>query len=317
MRVLISGHRGFIGRHMWQALDTPENRLVGVDIEPHSQQDTNCPDRATLYDGRHWQFTDDVRDWFECSSREPFDLVIHAAAIVGGRKTIDGSPLAIATNLALDTALFQWAAKTRPGKVVYMSSSAVYPIRYQEADYYLEGGGLTEGALHPGRDTIHAPDAAYGWCKLSGEKLAAYAAADGLNVLIPRPFSGFGEDQSLDYPFPSFVDRACRRMDPFEIWGDGQQVRDWIHVDDVIGCVLAAVDQDVTGPLNIGTGRPTRFVELADMVTKAAGYSPEFEFHLDAPRGVAYRVADVTRMNQVYTAKVSLEEGIERALERR
>jgi len=85
-------------------------------------------------------------------------------------------------------------------------------------------------------------------------------------------------------------------------------------VDDVVGAVLAAVDQDIPGPVNIGTGRPTSFRELAGLVCKEAGYSPEIKFLPDAPRGVAYRVCDPSKMLSFYTPKTTLESGIRRAL---
>jgi nucleoside-diphosphate-sugar epimerase len=126
--------------------------------------------------------------------------------------------------------------------------------------------------------------------------------------------SGYGTDQALDYPFPSFIQRAKQRRDPFEIWGTGRQVRDWIHVDDIVGATLAAVDQDITGPANLGTGRPVSFNQLAEMVCKEASYQPQLKHILGAPDGVQYRVADPTRMLSYYQPKISLEEGIRRAL---
>src|SRR5882762_4540552 len=107
--------------------------------------------------------------------------------------------------------------------------------------------------LIPG--TSGKPDMTYGWAKLTGEVLAGYAIQAGLQVQVFRPFSGYGEDQALDYPFPSFIDRALRWAEPFEIWGDGTQTRDWIHIDDIVGATLAAIDQDVKGPINLGWGR--------------------------------------------------------------
>ena len=96
--------------------------------------------------------------------------------------------------------------------------------------------------------------------------------------------------------------------------GDGTQVRDWIHISDVVGATLAAVDQDVPGPTNLCTGRGVSFNELAAMVTLAACYTPRFDHKRDAPRGVAYRVGDPAKMLGFYTPRVSLEEGIARAL---
>jgi nucleoside-diphosphate-sugar epimerase len=143
--------------------------------------------------------------------------------------------------------------------------------------------------------------------------LASYARAEGLKVTVLRPFSGYGSDQALDYPFPSFIARAKRKADPFEVWGRGTQVRDFVHIDDVVGATFAAVINDVK-IMNICTGRPTSFIELAEMVMLQAGYLAPIKNNLDAPIGVEYRVGDPTQMLQVYEPKISLEEGIALAL---
>jgi nucleoside-diphosphate-sugar epimerase len=245
-----------------------------------------------------------------------FDLAVHAAAVVGGRATIDGSPLDVAVNFELDTAYARWCLRIRPEHVVYFSSSAAYPVDLQDPRQM----GRSHYALREtdiDLDAIRQPDAIYGLAKLVGETLMRHLEQAGVRTHVFRPFSGYGPpgDQSCDYPFPSLIARALRREDPFVVWGDGQQVRDWVHVEDIVGAVMAAVDQDVRGPLNIGSGIPVSFDELAAMVCAAAGYSPTIQHLHDAPTGVRYRVCDPTRMLEVYQPKVTLEEGIRRALE--
>jgi nucleoside-diphosphate-sugar epimerase len=287
MRVLLSGHRGFVGRHLHAAMDARGWDVTGIDV-------TDGVDALDFFR------TDDTR----------FDLAIHAAAIVGGRASIDGSPLGVATNLALDSWYMRWLARTRTPRAVYFSSSAAYPVELQQPGdvrrLYEEDIDLDQPRL---------PDATYGWAKLTGERLARYAAAEGCRILIPRPFSGYGEDQADCYPFPAFIQRAQRHDDPFEVWGSGSSTRDWIHIDDLTGAVLAGLDQDVTGPVNLGWGRPVSFDQLAAHVTDAAGYTPKIKHVESAPQGVHHRVCDPSRMLAFYQPKVPLEEGIRRALE--
>ena len=293
---LITGSGGFVGRHMMAALLHSGYRVQAVDV---------------TWDGIQYEpLLRDARDFFREDMRR-FDVVVHCAAVVGGRATIDGDPLALAVNLELDAALFQWAARARPGRVVYISSSAVYPVMLQGAD---DGRPLRESAVTLDDPIVGLPDQLYGWSKLTGEVLAGHARNAGIPVTVVRPFSGYGEDQSPDYPFAAFAARARAREDPFVIWGDGTQVRDWIHVDDITAAILAAVDGGTDGPVNLGTGRPTSMRELARMFCAAAGYQPDFKVLPDRPSGVAYRVADVTRMHEFYRSAVSLEDGIERAL---
>ncbi len=284
MKILITGDSGFVGGYFHKALDGHD--IVGVDIK-------------NGIDARKFFATDET-----C-----FDLVVHLAAIVGGRATIEGEPLSVAVDLAIDSELFQWALRTKPGRIVYYSSSAAYPIKLQ--DY-----GSTHQLVETDIDLndIQSPDYTYGWAKLTGEMLAGYAEKEGLRVHVFRPFSGYGEDQSLDYPFPSFIKRGVDKANPFKIWGSGNQVRDFIHMDDVVAATIEAVRQDVQGPINLGLGRPTSFNELAALVSSECGYSPEIEHVLGAPEGVQYRCSDPAKMLSFYTPKISLEEGISRAV---
>lgn len=284
-KVLITGHAGFVGRHFVKQL-AGDHDLTLVDIK----QGHDC------------------RDFFSKDATK-FDLVIHLAAIVGGRATIEGNPLKVATDLAIDSDMFQWAMRTRPDNIVYYSSSAAYPTAYQT---HTTKYRLRED--HINLDSVMSPDLTYGWAKLTGEMLAKYAAQDGLRVHVFRPFSGYGEDQDLDYPFPSFIARAKRKDNPFEIWGTGEQVRDFIHIEDVVAATLKAVEQDVQGPINLGWGRPTSFNELATLVTKAANYTPAITHILGAPEGVSYRVCDPSKLLSFYVPKITLEEGIQRAI---
>ncbi|MFM9589890.1 NAD-dependent epimerase/dehydratase family protein [Streptomyces scabiei] len=291
MRVLLTGASGFVGRHLYQALRDRGDDVLAIDLNPTSIVDSG-----------------DALDFFRTDDQR-FELAIHCAAIVGGRASIDGSPLGVATNLALDAWYMRWLIRTGTPRAVYFSSSAAYPVALQQPGdvrrLYEEDISLA---------CMEEPDATYGWAKLTGEKLATYAEAEGCRILIPRPFSGYGEDQADCYPFPAFVARAKRRDDPFEIWGSGDSTRDWIHIDDLVAATLALLDADVTGPVNLGWGRATTFNDLASIVTTAAGYRPQLKHLPAAPQGVHHRVCDPGRMLDHYVPTVPLEEGVRRAL---
>lgn len=284
MKVLITGHKGFVGREFCRQLDGHD--IVGIDLKA----------------GR------DCRHFFAHDSTK-FDLVVHLAAVVGGRMKIDGAPLEVATDLAIDSDMFQWAMRTRPDRIIYYSSSAAYPVDIQTREFHRR---QFEHDIN--LDDVRTPDKTYGWSKLTGEILGKYAIEAGLKVHVFRPFSGYGLDQDRDYPFPSFIDRALRRDDPFQIWGDGTQQRDFIHISDVVAASLEAVRQDIQGPTNLGWGRATSFNELALMVCAAAGYDPGIEHLPSRPVGCWYRVSNSDKMHAFYTPKISLEEGIWLAL---
>jgi nucleoside-diphosphate-sugar epimerase len=288
MNILITGHRGFVGKHFRKFYESQGHQVFGVDI-------VGEPSR-------------DARDFFRKDDIQ-WDLVIHLAAVVGGRAKIEGDPLSVAVDLSIDAEMWQWSIRTKQKRVVYFSSSAAYPIELQTREEHVS---LAEHMINLG--DIRSPDFTYGWSKLTGEYLAQFAEAEGVRTHIFRPFSGYGEDQALDYPFPSFIDRAKRKADPFDVWGDGLQTRDFVHIDDIVQTVDAAVEQDYREPLNIGTGRPTSFLELAALVTSQAGYSPEIVTHPDKPVGVFHRVADPVMNFQIWQPRITLEEGIRRAL---
>lgn len=291
MKVLLTGAAGFVGRHLHRALVGRGDEVVAIDVRP-------TPGVTEF----------DALDLFRYDS-ERFDLAFHCAAIVGGRASIDGSPLAVATNLALDAWYMRWLVKSKTPRAVYFSSSAAYPVELQQPGPIRR---LRESDID--LDHPRTADATYGLAKITGERLARYATAEGCRILIPRPFSGYGEDQDPAYPFPAFIGRAARREDPFEIWGDGRSTRDWIHIDDIVGATLAGLEQGVTGPVNMGSGLPTTFNDLAAYVTDAAGYSPQIKHLPSAPQGVHHRVCENQRMLSFYQPRVALDEGIQRAL---
>jgi nucleoside-diphosphate-sugar epimerase len=284
MDVLITGSHGFVGRYFINKLQ--DHNLTLIDIKAGQ----------------------DCRQFFQREDKQ-YDLVIHLAAIVGGRESIEGRPMAVADNLSIDSEFFQWCLKTNPKKVVYFSSSAAYPIWLQTAEN--KGTKLTETDIRI-KSYMYPPDMTYGWSKLTGEYLAQFVP----NVHIFRPFSGYGWDQDLTYPFPMYVKRAVEKQNPFEVWGPGTQTRDFIHMSDVVEAVITAVSNDIQGPINLGTGRSTSFVELAQMCMKEVGYEGEIVTRPDKPVGCMHRVSDNSKLLSFYTPKITLEEGIAEAVKK-
>jgi nucleoside-diphosphate-sugar epimerase len=241
-----------------------------------------------------------------------YDLVVHCAAAAPYRAAIDGQPMNLVTDLMLDSALFEWAVRTGQKHVVYMSSSAAYPVVLQREGVRTQ---LDELQIDPSRPELS--DAAYGVTKLVGEQMAEAARSAGVRVTVVRPFSGYGEDQGENWPFGAFIGRALRREDPFVVWGDSTQVRDWIHIDDVVKAILRLVELKVEEPVNLCTGIGTSMVSMVTKICAAAGYFPEIEVDKKAPQGVHHRVGNPWRLRQYYTPEISVEEGILRALKAR
>ncbi len=257
-KILITGGAGFVGRHFVKKFLDFGDEVYCVD--------NIVPMTGSLHPQKGWPiiypfdyknflfFENDCRDFFKNNREDDFDLCFHLAAIVGGRMMIENNPLAIADDLAIDAAYWQWAKLTRPRKTICFSSSAAYPVKYQQEYTYR----LLKEEMVNFQDEVGIPDMTYGWAKLTCEYLALLAFQNyGLKSACYRPFSGYGEDQDDNYPFPSILKRAIanRGNDVLSVWGSGDQMRDFIHIDDCVNGVIQTMDQVDNGDaINLSTG---------------------------------------------------------------
>lgn len=306
--ICITGGAGFVGRAFTNRLLAEDCRVTVIDnlCANGSREPTYHPNLVFL--------RADCREFFQHTPHCEFDTVIHLAAVVGGRLKIEGDPLAVATDLAIDADFFQWLASVpEKPQAIYFSSSAAYPVDHQRrGSWHL----LKEAyiALDFG---MAVPDMTYGWAKLTGEYLAQFAAKTyNVDVKIYRPFSGYGPGQSLDYPFPSIVKRVIDNENPVVVWGSGDQLRDFIYVDDVVEAVLQTRNSLAPGEAcNIGSGVGTSFRSLAKRAARVLGRKITVVNDASKPEGVFARVADVTKLNRWFAPKVDLDEGIRRVAE--
>jgi GDP-L-fucose synthase len=140
----------------------------------------------------------------------------------------------------------------------------------------------------------------------------------GLKSICYRPFSGYGEDQDDAYPFPSICKRvlAERGAETLHVWGDGTQMRDFIHIEDCVDGVMATIDKiDDGGAVNLSTGILTSFIDFAKMAAGITGYYPAVKGLSNKPAGVYARGGDTTKQKQLgFEYKIDFKSGIERAL---
>jgi len=252
----------------------------------------------------------DCINFFETDSRY-FDAVFHLAAIVEGRMTIEHNPLKVAKDLMIDAALFRWAVRTRPGKIVYFSSSAAYPTHLQTEDNNVH---LAEHMIDVGRGVIGVADMSYGWSKLTGEYLSHLAVTKhDLSVAVYRPFSGYGEDQAFSYPFPSVIKRVIdSRGGPIEVWGTGEQSRDFIYIEDCIDAIMSTYERiSDAAVLNLGTGAKTTFIQLIKTACEVLNKPFGVRALPEKPVGVFARYCDPTKQAAMgIRHKTSLRDGI-------
>jgi GDP-L-fucose synthase len=160
----------------------------------------------------------------------------------------------------------------------------------------------------------------YGWAKLTCEYLARLAyEKHGLKSVCYRPFSGYGEDQDDTYPFPSIVKRAIAHAGQplLTVWGTGDQMRDFIHIEDCVDGVLATMDRiDDADALNLSTGTFTSFKQFARMAAEVVGYTPEVHGLSDKPSGVFARGGDTAKQASLgFVARIPFTEGIRMAFD--
>ena len=325
---VVTGACGFVGRHLIKKLrNISDEHIVMIDdlstgINPDlwlNEKPKHIDKSIKIYGNRLIFIKADVRSFFKNSDNYLIKIfergevnitdVFHMAAVVGGRLKIENDPLAVAIDLSIDAEFFRWAIDQDVNRILYPSSSAAYPISLQSKS---NNKALSETDID--LNDIKNPDLTYGWAKLTGEYLAKIASEKyNKHVCCIRPFSGYGGDQEPDYPVPAIVQRFVDKKDPVDVWGDGTQSRDFIHIDDVVEGMFLALDKISDGSaINLGSGIKTSFLDLIKMISKITNHHPKVKILEDKPVGVYARYADMTlaKTKLGWTPRISLEEGM-------
>lgn len=300
--VLITGGCGFVGRHFVSYLLEKGGYDITVidNLVAKGSRITDDIRRTKL-------IIKDCRNVFNTDSTQ-YDIVFHLAATVEGRESIENEMFRVGENIDIDMKFFDWCKRTNPLKVVYFSSSAAYSIHFQTNEIKQK---LSEDLLDFESGIIGVPDMTYGWAKLTGEFLSSLCRKKyNMDVVCFRPFSGYGKDQDLTYPFPSILKRVLDKEDPIIIWSDS--VRDFVHIDDIVLFTMNNMYNADKLVFNIGTSIPTSFKELATKMCEITGYIPQkgIEVLEDKPKGVYYRVAET----QSEGSFRSIEDGIRQSI---
>jgi nucleoside-diphosphate-sugar epimerase len=239
------------------------------------------------------------------------DVVFHLAADHGGRGYVDLHQYACSTNLGLDAILFKSVLDAGVEKVVYASSGCIYPL-YLQADIG-ETLYLTEDMEKaPGYD----PDGLYGLAKVAAElTLRAMHEEFGVKTASCRYFTVYGPRGVENHAVIAMIARAFLRQDPFNVWGNGEQIRNWTYVDDIVeGTIRSAENIDDGTAVNLGTMERVRVLDAVKMVCDMAGYDPEIVLQPGKPTGPMNRVADNTLAKKLldWEPQVLFEEGLRR-----
>jgi nucleoside-diphosphate-sugar epimerase len=244
---------------------------------------------------------------------EGMDVVFHLAAIHGGRGFVDLHQAACAQNLALDGMLIKAAHEAEVEKFVFASSGCVYPNHLQ---------GDVNQELYLSEDMVGPPydaDNMYGWAKLMTElTLRAYARDLGLKSASCRFFTVYGERGVENHAVIAMIARAFVRQDPFEVWGDGTQVRNWTYVGDIVrGMALAAEKIDDGTAVNLGTEERTRVIDAVREVLRYTGHQAEIKLLPHMPTGPLNRVASNRLARQLlgWEPRMKFMDGLHRTID--
>jgi nucleoside-diphosphate-sugar epimerase len=329
---LITGGCGFVGRNLIRKLVDEEDVWIIDDLSIGLHPDIwlNKSYKKNFQKKNFIEYSNDKRklhfittDIIDVLTDEikktrilpKFSVIFHFASIVGGRELIEGDPILVGKDMAIDSIFFYWLTRKNKDveKVLYASSSAAYPVVFQGKNNFKT---LKEGYINF-ETFVGIPDMTYGWSKLTGEYLSRLSAQ---KYLIPiacvRPFSGYGEDQDFSYPIPAIAKRVAEREDPLMVWGTGKQGRDFVHINDCIDAFYVIMKKIKDGSAcNIGSGKLTSFLDVLRMFSEIEGYNPKIVTLPNKPVGVLSRFADTSLLNSFgWSPKISNEEGFKKVL---
>jgi len=285
-KVLVTGGASFIGSHLVDGL-IARGAKVRVADDLSSGHLENI--QGHLNAGAAEFIKCDLRDASAAEfAVKGMQVVFHLAADHGGRGYVDLHQAACAVNLMLDGTVFFACRKAGVEKIVFASSGCVYP-NYIQTDVTKELY-LTEEMVGPPFDA----DNLYGWAKLMGEMtLRAYSKDWGIKTASCRYFTVYGERGVENHAVIAMIARAFIGQNPFEVWGTGEQIRNWTYVKDIArGTILAAEKIDDGTAVNLGTMERTRVIDAVREVLRYTGRKAEIKLRPEMPTGPLNRVAD-------------------------
>lgn len=306
--VVVTGGGGFIGGHVVARLRAQGcTRLRAVDVKPPAAWHQTFPDVENL------QL--DLREKAACErAAAGARFVFHFAADMGGMGFIETHRADCMLSVLIDTHMLLAARDAGVERLFYASSACVYAADKQRS---ADVRPLRESDAYPAE-----PEDGYGWQKLFTERMCRHFAEDyGLATRVARYHNVYGPHGSWDGGREKAPAAICRKVAQavvrgertIDIWGDGEQTRTFLYVDDCVAGTQALMASDVGEPLNVGSDELVTINGLVDVVEEIAGVRLERRYRPDAPQGVRGRSSDNTlvRRKLGWAPSISLCDGMQ------
>ena len=307
--ILVTGAGGFIGGHLVaDLLEQGYERVRAVDMKPLQDWYQVLPQAENIQR--------DLRDRSACYEvAESAGFVFNLAADMGGMGFIETHKADCMISVLINTHMLMAARDCGVKRFLYSSSACVYAAEKQTTADVV---ALKESDAYPAM-----PEDGYGWEKLFSERMCRHFSEDsGLETRIVRYHNVYGPNGTYDGGREKAPAAICRKViqaklagrDEIEIWGDGEQTRSFMYIDDCLKGTELIMEGDFADPLNLGSDQLVTINQLVDIAESIGGVKLRRRYILDAPKGVRGRNSDNELIQSVlgWAPGVSLEDGLEK-----
>jgi len=309
--ILVCGGGGFIAGHLAKDLKEQGHNVRVVDKKPLNQwyQPVEGTEQLVL----------DLELRENCmKAAEGMDMVYNLACNMGGMGFIENNHALCMLSVLINVHMLVAAKEHGIKDFLYSSSACAYPTFKQTKILSADDQALAEPDAYPAD-----PESGYGWEKLFNEILTNFYESDyDMNVRIPRYHNVYGPYGTWQGGREKAPAALCRKIieaklsgnHEIEVWGDGEQTRSFMYIDDCITGMDKMWESDFTKPLNLGSSEMVSINQLIDMIEKLADIKVERKYDLTKPQGVRGRNSDNTLIKEVtgWEPSVGLQEGLEK-----